>query len=44
MALLGKWLWGFPVEQDSLWAKVIRSGRGQHKDGWGLWFACRPSS
>ena len=25
LALLGKWLWRFPREQQSLWARVIKS-------------------
>lgn len=34
VALLGKWLWRFPKEQNSLWAAVIRSKFGRGKDGW----------
>ena len=34
LALLGKWLWRFPLEQQSLWAMVIRSKYGKHANGW----------
>ncbi|KAL5563602.1 hypothetical protein UlMin_033349 [Ulmus minor] len=33
-ALLGKWLWRFPLEQHSLWATVIRSKYGLDRNGW----------
>ncbi|KAL5543250.1 hypothetical protein UlMin_010960 [Ulmus minor] len=33
-ALLGKWLWRFPLEQHSLWAAVIRSKYGLDRNGW----------
>ncbi|KAL5569664.1 hypothetical protein UlMin_026239 [Ulmus minor] len=33
-ALLGKWLWRFPLEQNSLWAAVIRSKYGLNREGW----------
>ncbi|KAL5583298.1 hypothetical protein UlMin_015740 [Ulmus minor] len=33
-ALLGKWLWRFPLEQHSLWAVVIRSKYGLDRNGW----------
>ena len=33
-ALLFKWLWRFPLEQDSIWAKVIRSKFGVHPNNW----------
>lgn len=25
VSILGKWLWRFPLEQDSLWVRVIKS-------------------
>lgn len=34
MALLGKWLWRFPMEQNSLWAKDIISKYGLQANGW----------
>ena len=33
-ALLGKWLWRFPLEQNSLWCSIIRSKYGIHENGW----------
>ncbi|KAL5557970.1 hypothetical protein UlMin_034181 [Ulmus minor] len=33
-ALLGKWLWRFPLEQHTLWATVIRSKYGLNREGW----------
>ena len=33
-ALLFKWLWRFPNEQDTLWAKVIRSKFGLDSNKW----------
>ncbi|KAL5577599.1 hypothetical protein UlMin_019298 [Ulmus minor] len=33
-ALLGKWLWRFPLEQHTLWAAVIRSKYGLDRNGW----------
>ncbi|KAL5538425.1 hypothetical protein UlMin_043523 [Ulmus minor] len=33
-ALLGKWLWRFPLEQHTLWAAVIRSKYGLNREGW----------
>ena len=33
-ALLFKWLWRFLNEQDTLWAKVIRSKFGLHSNNW----------
>ncbi|KAL5578918.1 hypothetical protein UlMin_011360 [Ulmus minor] len=33
-ALLGKWLWRFPLEQHSLWAAVIRSKYGLDRNWW----------
>ncbi|KAL5552484.1 hypothetical protein UlMin_039885 [Ulmus minor] len=32
-ALLGKWLWRFPLEQHTLWAAVIRSKYGLNREG-----------
>lgn len=34
VALLVKWLWRFPLEQDALWARVIRSKYGLQPNGW----------
>ena len=34
LALLGKWLWRFPPEQESPWAKIVRSKYGLHLNGW----------
>ncbi|KAL5567832.1 hypothetical protein UlMin_024407 [Ulmus minor] len=33
-ALLGKWLWRFPLEQHTLWAAVIKSKYGLNREGW----------
>ena len=33
-ALLFKWLWRFPNEQEALWAKVIKSKFGLHSNRW----------
>jgi hypothetical protein len=33
-ALLGKWLWRFGNEQDSLWRQVIVSKYGFQREGW----------
>lgn len=33
-ALLGKWLWRFPMEQQNLWATVIRNKFGDILNGW----------
>ena len=33
-ALLIKWLWRFPLEQQSIWAKVIISKFGVHSNRW----------
>lgn len=33
-ALLGMWLWRFPLEQDSLWGTIIRSKHGLQPDSW----------
>jgi len=38
MALLGKWLWRFPLEKDSLWYAVIDSKYGSHSNGWDAGF------
>ncbi|GMN62719.1 hypothetical protein TIFTF001_031795 [Ficus carica] len=34
VALLDKWLWRFPLEQQSLWAKIIKSKYGIQSNGW----------
>jgi hypothetical protein len=34
ISLLGKWLWRFPIERDSLWHMVIRSKYGFQPNGW----------
>ncbi|KAM7490623.1 hypothetical protein LguiA_033544 [Lonicera macranthoides] len=33
-ALLGKWLWRFPLESNSLWHAIIASKYGSHPNGW----------
>ncbi|RVW28274.1 hypothetical protein CK203_083693 [Vitis vinifera] len=33
-ALLGKWLWRFPLERESFWRKVIVAKFGEEKGGW----------
>ena len=33
-ALLLKWLWRFPLEQESIWSKVIQSKFGMHSNRW----------
>ena len=33
-ALLGKWLWRFLLEKDSLWHAIIVSKYGSHPNGW----------
>ncbi|KAM7480816.1 hypothetical protein LguiB_005399 [Lonicera macranthoides] len=33
-ALLGKWLWRFPNEQNSFWCLIIKSKYGIHVNGW----------
>ena len=33
-ALLFKWLWRFPNEQEALWAKVIKTKFGLHSNQW----------
>ena len=33
-ALLGKWLWRFPLEQNSFWCLIIKSKYGIHNNGW----------
>ena len=33
-ALLGKWLWRFPKEKESLWHEIIVSKYGLHTNGW----------
>ena len=42
-ALLFKWLWRFPLEQDEIWTKVIRSKYGLHTNRWGCGVASRCS-
>ncbi|KAM7474964.1 hypothetical protein LguiB_022207 [Lonicera macranthoides] len=44
MALLGKWLWRFPLERDSLWHSVIQSKYGAHSNGWDAGFGIRGTS
>ena len=34
VALLGKWLWRFPLEQQSFWAKIIKSKYDIQSNGW----------
>ena len=34
VALLGKWLWRFPLEQQSLWAKISKRKYGIQLNGW----------
>ena len=34
VALLGKWLWRFLREQQSLWARIIKSKYGLQNNGW----------
>ena len=43
-ALLGKWLWRFPLEVNSLWYSVIKSKYGLHKNGWDVADVARGSS
>ncbi|KAK9927793.1 hypothetical protein M0R45_024959 [Rubus argutus] len=43
-ALLGKWLWRFPLETDSLWHIVIRSKYGLKENGWDANCVVRGSS
>jgi hypothetical protein len=33
LALVGKWLWRFPREPNSLWHRVVRSIHGIHSNG-----------
>ena len=40
-SLLLKWLWRFPLEQESIWAKVIRSKFGLHTNRWDAGIASR---
>ena len=40
-ALLFKWLWRFPLEQESLWTKVIKSKFGLHSNRWDAGLASR---
>lgn len=34
VSLLGKWLWRFPIERESLWHAVISSKYGYQTNGW----------
>ena len=34
LALLGKWLWRFPLERDSLWHAIIVSKYNIQSNGW----------
>lgn len=34
LALLGKWLWRFSMDQGSLWHSIILSRYGQDGNGW----------
>lgn len=34
VALLGKWLWRFPLERRALWARIITSKYGLQPNGW----------
>ena len=43
-ALLLKWLWRFPNEQDALWAKIIKSKFGLHENKWDSCLARRSTS
>lgn len=43
IALLGIWLWIFPLEQDALWPRVIRSTYGLQSNGWDLNLVTRES-
>ena len=43
LALLGKWLWRFPLEQNSLWAMVIRSMGYKPTGGIRMWSQMGPS-
>ena len=36
-ALLGKWLWGFGIEEDALWRQVIEMKYGCVLGGGGGW-------
>ena len=42
-ALLGKWLWRFPLEQNSFWCLIIRSKYGLNENGWDSRFVSRGS-
>ena len=33
-ALLGKWLWRYGIERNSLWRKVIEAKYGDKRGGW----------
>lgn len=34
ISLVGKWLWRYPLQPDSLWHMVIKSKFGSHKSSW----------
>ena len=42
-ALLLKWLWRFPIEQDEIWTKVIKSIYGLQNNRWDAGLASRSS-
>ena len=42
-ALLFKWLWRFPLEQEKIWLKVIKSKYGLHDNRWDAGLARRSS-
>ena len=42
-ALLFKWFWRFPLEQDEIWSKVIKSKYGLHNNRWDAGLARRSS-
>lgn len=44
IALLGKWLWRFPLERDSLWHSVIKSRYGMQGNGWDSQIGIRASA
>ncbi|KAK9951574.1 hypothetical protein M0R45_007012 [Rubus argutus] len=43
-SLLGKWLWRFPIEKESLWHCVIKSKYGYQANGWDANLVVRGSS
>ena len=42
-ALLFKWLWRFPLEQEEIWGKVIKSKYGLQNNRWDAGLAIRSS-